>query len=225
MPNPFWTREDWRKKKTTYGIPDAVLKYSIGEKMQKLHDDYEKAAPGRVTKRNAPAALKVLSEGFSAITAIKNGLNQYKDQKKIKDKAGALKQLTELEKLLTSAENACKGATDEFANSRDKVRKAEEYLKLAKEHPDVAEHLERCYGQGMRNDLGSDFNKFMAKYPANKEVENLLIKYKGLMEKWYAPMLQQSAEKTAKDPGKRKEFIEDMEDALATGKAILEKTK
>lgn len=225
MPNPFWTREDWRKKKTTYGIPDAVLKYSIGEKLQKLHDAYEKVAPGRITKRNAAAAQKVLSDGFSAITDIKNGLNQYKDQKKIKDKAGALNQLAELEKLLKSAENACKGATDEFANSRDKVRKAEEYLNTARQHPDVAEHLERCYGQGMRNDLGSDFNKFMGKYPANKEVENLLISYKGLMEKWYGPMLKQSAEKTAQDPVKRKEFIEDMEKALTTGKAILEKTK
>lgn len=143
--NPFITRESWRKDKVTYGIPDAVIKVSFGEELQKLYDKFEKSGlKGSMTLKKVPSDAKALQD---------------------------------------------------------------------------------LYSQGMRNHLGAVFHETLTTYKGGvARVSELLKDYEEGLKKWHSSMQGAGPSTIAKDPVKRKEFVEDMEKALKMGKEILDLT-
>lgn len=225
--NPFITREDWRKDKVTYGIPDAVIKVSFGEEMQKLYDKYEKAGlKGALTPAKVPAARDLIKAGNKLIDDFLVGLKSDKIAKKVKNKDGAVKRLELYKSWLDGLERACKGAVDVFAGPRHNYATCVTQLEQAKKTPTDANALQTLYSQGMRNHLGATFHAALNTYKGGvARVTELLNDYEEALKKWHDSMQGAGPSTIAKSPAKRKEFVEDMEKALKMGKEILDLTK
>ena len=220
--NPFITRETWRKDKVTYGIPDAVIKVSFGEEIQKLYDKYEKAGlKGPMTLKKVPAARELIKAGNKLIDDFLVGLKSEKIAKKVKNKDGAVKRLEMYRSWLDGLERACKGAVDIFAGPRHNYSKCVTLLSDAKKDPTDAKALQDLYSQGMRNHLGAVFHEALTTYKGGvARVTELLKDYEETLKKWHASMQGAGPSTIAKDPVKRTAFVEDMEAALKMGKEI-----
>ena len=77
----------------------------------------------------------------------------------------------------------------------------------------------------MRNHLGATFHEALNTYKGGvARVTELLKDYEEALKKWHASMQGAGPSTIAKDPVKRKAFVEDMEEALKMGKEILDLT-
>ena len=224
--NPFIKREDWRKDKVTYGIPDAVIKVSFGEEMQKLYDKYEKAGlKGPMTLKKVPAARELIKAGNKLIDDFLVGLKSDKIAKKVKNKDGAVKRLELYKSWLDGLERACLGAVDVFAGPRHNYPLCVTLLSEAKKDPSDAKALQDLYSQGMRNHLGAVFHAALTTYKGGvPRVTELLKDYEEALKEWHSSMQGAGPSTIAKNPVKRKEFVEDMEKPLKMGKEILDLT-
>lgn len=72
--NPFITREEWQKAKKDYGVPDKVVKYSFGEKMEALKKKFDKEGFANMTVTQIPAVLALVKEGERLINEYQKAL-------------------------------------------------------------------------------------------------------------------------------------------------------
>jgi hypothetical protein len=170
------TRDDWRKLKEKYGIPDAVAKFSLGEKLGAFETAQKALAPGDHQKLiDALDGIIVLLDTYNkALVAMKP------------DKFGG-KSASDKATNFTKAKAEVKGTLDIAKDWRDRTKMLALPMNHLSKHyaavfakfkalPKDNSGLATFYGQEIRNTLGLAV-KTARKLPLGKDVLDALAKY------------------------------------------------
>lgn len=226
--NPYPTHKEWKAEKKKYGIPDKVVKYSMGAKLGSFSKEFDKSDfTNNLTLQTLPLAEKLHDDSKKVYNEYLSAVNKL-DTKKFKHKTLTSDQCkaktTELLKTyldrLASFKAVMETVSDPFARPRVNIAKAKKLLKEAIEDKEDKAKISTMYSNGMRNDLGVFFNEAAKEYKKKTitltpEVAELIANYNKIMEKWNSPIDMQKVD----------ELLEDMQKAMSIGEKILEITK
>jgi hypothetical protein len=233
--NPFEAKTEWAKIKKKYAIPDRVIKGgSFGDKMELLRKRFDAEKLTNVTAPKINAARDLAKDGNALFDEWLKAAALLKDEKfkggEKKDKTGkankqaAVDRVKMYKKWVGDLANQVAAVKDPFVSSRRDYDKTFQAMKQVMAHPDDATAIQTFYSQGIRNWLGAQFHVAVQTYRGgDPEIVKLLNDYEHLAAKWNS--LQKGTAELAADPVKRKEFLEDMQDAMKIGARILGKTK
>jgi hypothetical protein len=227
--NPFMTKSDWKKEKDKYGIPDKVIKSgSFGEKMDGFHKRFDSSGFSNITMPKVAAALALVKEANKVFDEWLAGAAKLKPEAFKGDKANkakAIERVTWYKKLVQNLENQVKATKDPFVGARMNYDKCMTAMKNAMAHPDDSAALQTLYSQGIRNWLGAPFHAALNTYKGDPQVLAALNDYEQAAAKWHSTMQGAGPATVAADPVQRKQFIEDMQDAMKIGVRILGLTR
>ena len=170
------TRDDWRKVKEKYGIPDAVAKFSLGEKLGAFETTRKALAPGDHQKlidaldgmialldTYNKALVEMKADKFGGKSASDKAANFTKAKAEVKSKLDSAKDWRDQTKMLLQPMiHLSKNYAAVFAK----------FKALPKDHSGLA----HFYDQEIRNTLGLAV-KTARKLPLGKDVLDALAKY------------------------------------------------
>ncbi len=230
--NPFITRAEWQKEKEKYAIPDKVVSYSFGAKLDSFHKEFDNGKMTNLTTRNVGEAQDLASRGKAAFSEYSKALAKLKPEafkhKTLKGdecKSKALARLQMLAGFVDGLDRAAMGVKDPFVGARKNYDTCVKMLAHAIKNPQDSAALQNLYSQGMRNHLGAPFHAALNTFKGEKAVLDLLHEYEQLLAKWHSQMQGEGPSALAKDLKEVKAFLVDMQQAMHVGVDILKKTK
>jgi len=222
--NPFITRDEWQKDKKKYGVPDKVVKYSFGEKMEALKKKFDKDGFANMTVPQIPAALALVQEGERLIDEYLKALKALAPGK-VTNKTAAVDRLNFYKNCIHGLVDRTKGIRDPYLGARNNYQECFALMQKALQHPDDPAALEKLYSNGMRNHLGQSFHGEFKANRATGELRNLLQQYEDLMAEWHDMQDDDGPGNVAGDPARRKQFMSDMTEGMRIAVRILALTK
>jgi hypothetical protein len=226
--NPFPTRAKWKEEKAKYGIPDKVIKSgSFGEKMDALSKKFQTSGLSKVDASNVQVARTLVKQGNALLDEWLNAAGKLQPtafKGAAGNKAKAIACVKQYKDFVAVLENQADVVKDPFINARKNYQACHKLMTAAMAHPDDPKALSNFYSQGMRNHLGAPFRAALKIYTGNTELVQLLNSYDALVGKWNT-IQTQGAAGVAADADRRKEFMEDMQEAMKLGVRILRITQ